>query len=45
MLLIVLASLQDIFGSIGVSKYSPTKASICFFSNGVNSTDVGLPIP
>jgi hypothetical protein len=38
-------SLQEILGSIGVPKYSPTKASTCFFNNGVNSTEVGLPIP
>jgi hypothetical protein len=45
MLLIVDSSLHDIFGSIGVPRNSPTKASTCFFNNGVNSTDVGLPIP
>jgi hypothetical protein len=44
-LLIVSVSLQEILGRIGVPKYSPTKASTCFFSNGVNSTAVGLPIP
>jgi hypothetical protein len=44
-LLIVLVSLHETFGKIGVPKYSPTKASTCFFSKGVNSTDVGLPIP
>jgi hypothetical protein len=37
--------LHETFGKIGVPKYSPTKASTCFFSKGVNSTDVGLPIP
>jgi hypothetical protein len=45
MLLIVSESLHDTFGRIGVPKYSPTKASTCFFNNGVNSTDVGLPSP
>nr|DAE31152.1 MAG TPA: hypothetical protein [virus sp. ctML55]DAW92003.1 MAG TPA: hypothetical protein [Bacteriophage sp.] len=44
-LLIVSESLQEIFGSIGVPKYSPTRASTCFFNKGVNSTEVGLPIP
>nr|DAU35328.1 MAG TPA: hypothetical protein [Caudoviricetes sp.] len=44
-LLIVPASLQDIFGNIGVPRNSPTKASTCFLSKGVNSTEVGLPIP
>jgi hypothetical protein len=38
-------SLQDTLGRIGVPKYSPTKASTCFFSKGVNSTAVGLPRP
>jgi hypothetical protein len=38
-------SLQDTLGRIGVPKYSPTKASTCFFSKGVNSTEVGLPMP
>jgi hypothetical protein len=42
---IVSVSLQEILGRIGVPKYSPTKASTCFFSKGVNSTDVGLPKP
>nr|DAH11814.1 MAG TPA: hypothetical protein [Caudoviricetes sp.] len=37
--------MQETFGSIGVPRYSPTKASTCFLSSGVNSTDVGLPIP
>jgi hypothetical protein len=41
----VLESLQVIFGNIGVPKYSPIKASTCFFNKGVNSTEVGLPIP
>jgi hypothetical protein len=45
MLLIVLLSLQEIFGSIGVPKNSPTKASTCLRINGTNSTDVGFPIP
>nr|DAG30395.1 MAG TPA: hypothetical protein [Bacteriophage sp.]DAV59988.1 MAG TPA: hypothetical protein [Caudoviricetes sp.]DAX00488.1 MAG TPA: hypothetical protein [Bacteriophage sp.] len=44
-LLMVSESLQEIFGRIGVPRYSPTRASTCFFSNGVNSTEVGLPIP
>jgi hypothetical protein len=44
-LLIVFSSLQDTFGRIGTSKYSPTKASICFLINGTNSTAVGCPIP
>jgi hypothetical protein len=44
-LLIVLVSLQETFGSIGTSKYSPTKASICFLIKGINSTAVGYPIP
>jgi len=42
---IVAESLQETLGSIGISKYSPIKASMCFFISGVNSTDVGLPIP
>nr|DAR76647.1 MAG TPA: hypothetical protein [Caudoviricetes sp.]DAS12186.1 MAG TPA: hypothetical protein [Caudoviricetes sp.] len=44
-LLIVSVSLHVTFGKVGIPKYSPTKASICFLINGVNSTDVGLPIP
>jgi hypothetical protein len=44
-LLNVAESLQDTFGNIGVPKYSPTKASMCFLINGINSTDVGFPIP
>jgi hypothetical protein len=44
-LLIVSESLQDTLGRSGVPKYSPTKASTCFFSKGVNSTTVGLPNP
>jgi len=40
-LFIVSSSLQETFGSIGTSKYSPTKASTCFFIKGINSTDVG----
>jgi len=40
-LFIVSSSLQEIFGRIGTSKYSPTRASICFLIKGVNSTDVG----
>jgi hypothetical protein len=44
-LLIVEESLHVTFGIIGVPKYSPTKASTCFLINGINSTDVGLPIP
>jgi len=45
MLFIVSVSLQETFGRIGISKYSPTKASICFLISGVNSTAVGYPIP
>jgi len=44
-LLIVLVSLQEILGNIGTSKYSPTRASTCFLIKGINSTDVGYPIP
>jgi hypothetical protein len=44
-LVIVDESLQDTFGIIGVPKYSPTSASICFLINGINSTAVGFPIP
>jgi len=44
-LFIVVESLQDTFGIIGVSKYSPIRASICFLIRGINSTDVGCPIP
>jgi hypothetical protein len=44
-LLIVLSSLQETFGSIGTFKYSPTNASICFLIKGINSTAVGYPIP
>jgi hypothetical protein len=44
-LLIVTVSLQETFGRIGTSKYSPTKASICFLIRGINSTAVGYPIP
>ena len=42
---IVSESLHVILGKIGVSRYSPIKASICFLINGVNSIEVGLPIP
>ena len=42
---IVSESLHDIFGNVGISRYSPTNASTCFFVSGVNSTDVGFPIP
>jgi hypothetical protein len=42
---IVLVSLHYTFGMIGVPKYSPTKASICFLINGINMTEVGLPKP
>jgi hypothetical protein len=45
MLFIVSVSLQETFGKIGTSKYSPTKASTCFLIKGINSTDVGCPIP
>jgi hypothetical protein len=45
MLFIVPLSLQDTFGIIGVPKYSPNKASTCFLISGINSTEVGLPIP
>jgi hypothetical protein len=38
---IVSSSLQETLGRIGKSKYSPTKASMCFLIRGVNSTDVG----
>ena len=44
-LLIVLVSLQETFGKIGTSIYSPTKASTCFLIKGINSTAVGYPIP
>jgi len=44
-LLKVAESLQDTLGNIGVPKYSPTKASTCFLIKGMNSTDVGFPIP
>jgi hypothetical protein len=44
-LLIVFSSLQETFGSIGTSKYSPIRASTCFLIRGMNSTDVGYPIP
>jgi hypothetical protein len=37
--------LQDTFGIIGVSKYSPIRASMCFLMSGINSTAVGYPIP
>ena len=45
MALIVSLSLQLTFGKIGVPKYSPIKASMCFLTIGVNLTEVGLPIP
>lgn len=41
----VVLSLQDTLAIVGTSKYSPSKASTCFFISGVNSTEVGLPIP
>jgi hypothetical protein len=41
----VFVSLHDTLGIIGVPKYSPIKASICFLIKGINSTEVGLPIP
>jgi hypothetical protein len=41
----VLESLQETLGIIGVPRYSPIKASICFLIRGINSTDVGCPIP
>ena len=41
----VFSSLQVTFGIIGVPKYSPIKASKCFLISGVNSTEVGYPIP
>jgi len=41
----VFESLQYTLGIIGVPRYSPIKASICFFISGVNSIEVGLPIP
>nr|DAR42975.1 MAG TPA: hypothetical protein [Caudoviricetes sp.] len=45
MLDIVLLSLHDIFGIIGVPKYSPIKASICFLINGVKCKVVGVLVP
>jgi len=45
MLLIVSESLQETLGRIGTPKYSPTRASICFLIKGINSTEVGCPIP
>jgi hypothetical protein len=44
-LFIVSSSLQETLGRIGTSKYSPTRASTCFLIKGINSTDVGCPIP
>jgi len=44
-LLIVSLSLQETLGRIGMFRYSPTKASTCFLIKGINSTDVGCPIP
>jgi len=44
-LFIVSSSLQETFGRIGTSKYSPTNASTCFLIKGINSTAVGYPIP
>jgi hypothetical protein len=44
-LLMVSESLQVTLGSMGVPKYSPTNASICFLIKGINSTLVGFPIP
>ena len=41
----VFESLHDTLGNTGVPKYSPTKASICFLIRGINSTEVGFPIP
>jgi hypothetical protein len=37
--------LQDTLCKIGISKYSPIKASICFLIRGMKSTEVGYPIP
>ena len=44
-LFIVSLSLQNTLGIIGVPRYSPIKASICFFIRGVNCIEVGLPSP
>jgi len=38
-------SLHDILGRIGVDKYYPIKTSTCFLTKGINSTEVGVPIP
>ena len=43
--LMVSLSLQLTFGKIGVPRYSPIKASMCFLTIGVILTEVGLPIP
>jgi hypothetical protein len=44
-LLIVSLSLQDTFGIIGVPRYSPIKASICFLISGVKCKVVGVLVP
>jgi hypothetical protein len=44
-LVTVSLSLHVTLGKIGVPKYSPIKASICFLISGINLTDVGFPIP
>jgi len=44
-LLIVSLSLQITLGIIGVPKYSPIKASICFLINGVKCKVVGVLAP
>ena len=44
-LAIVSLSLQNTLGIIGVPRYSPIRASICFFIRGVNWREVGLPSP
>nr|DAH58412.1 MAG TPA: hypothetical protein [Bacteriophage sp.] len=41
----VSVSLQYTLGIIGVPRYSPIRASICFLIRGVNSKDVGFPMP
>jgi len=45
MLLIVSESLQNIFGIIGVPKYSPINASTCFLIKGVKCKLVGVFAP
>jgi len=42
---IVSSSLQETFGCIGTSKYSPIKASTCFLISGIKAISVGCPIP